>query len=102
VRAHLDREFGEDVATLAQKMLIGYSPQEAASRETYAQLVGLLSPDQESVGIRELALDALKRLTGRDNLGYDPDHPGGKGLEAWNELLRRNELRPLSPRAKAK
>ena len=46
------------------------------------------------MGIRELALDTLKRLTGRDDLGYDPDKPAGKGFDAWNDLLRRNELRP--------
>ena len=46
-----------------------------------------------AVGIRELALDTLRRLTGRDDLGYDPDKPAGKGFDAWNDLLRRNELR---------
>jgi hypothetical protein len=102
VREQLDEEFGAKLGSLAQHMLIGFSPEEASNRDTYPRLVGLLSPEQQSVGIRELALDTLKRLTGRDDLGYDPDHPGGKGLEAWNELLRRNELRPLAPRAKAK
>ena len=58
------------------------------------------------MGIRELALDTLRRLTGRDDLGYDPDKPAGKGFDAWNDLLRRNELRtpnapPRPARAKA-
>jgi len=101
-REQLDEEFGAKLGALAQHMLVGYSPDEVANRDTYARLVGLLSPEQDSVGIRELALDTLKRLTGRDDLGYDPDHPSGKGLEAWNDLLRRNELRPLTPRPKAK
>jgi hypothetical protein len=87
-------------------MLIGFSPEEVAKGDVYPRLVALLSPEQEPVGIRELALDNLKRLTGRDDLGYDPDHPAdhppGKGLDAWLDLLRKNELRPLGPRAKAR
>ena len=103
VRGQLDEEFGESVGAVAQRMLVGYSPEEVSKGDIYPKLVALLSADQPSVGIRELALDSLKRLTGRDDLGYDPDHPTGKGLEAWNDLLRRNELRPLAPRpAKAK
>jgi len=102
VREPLNDEFGAKLGGQAEHMLIGYTPEEAANRDTYPRLVALLSPDQTSIGIRELALDTLKRLTGRDDLGYDPDQPAGKGFEAWNELLRRNELRPLQTRAKAK
>ncbi len=105
VQAQLAEEFGDNVGAIAYRMLVGYSPDDVAKNDVYPRLVGLLSQDQPSVGIRELALDTLRRLTGRDNLGYDPDHPGGKGLEAWNDLLRRNELKPLVPRttkAKAK
>jgi hypothetical protein len=101
VREQLDEEFGGKLAAQAEHMLIGYTPEEAASRDTYARLVALLAPEQAPAGIRELALDTLKRLTGRDDLGYNPDQPPGKGLDAWNDLLRRNELRPL-PRTKAK
>jgi hypothetical protein len=100
VRAQLDEEFGENVGAFAQHMLVGFTPDEVAKGDFYPRLVGLLSSDQPSIGIRELALDSLKRLTGRDDLGYDPDHPAGKGLDAWNDLLRRNELRPLRPAAK--
>ena len=87
-RAQLDEEFGENVGAIAQHMLVGYSPEEVAKGDIYPRLVGLLSQDQPSVGIRELALDTLRRLTGRDDMGYDPDHPMGKGLDAWNDLLR--------------
>jgi hypothetical protein len=96
VRAELDDQFGENLGGLAQHMLIGYTPQEGAKPELLTRLVGLLSPEQESIGLRELALDTLKRLTGRDDLGYDPDKPAGKGLDAWNDLVRRNELRPAA------
>jgi hypothetical protein len=102
VREQLDLEFGENLGQLAHHMLTGYTTEEAAKRDVYPGLVGLLAPDQPKVGLRELALDTLKRLKGRDDLGYDPDHPGGKGLEAWTELLRPGEARPSGPRAKAK
>ncbi len=72
--------------------------------EVQTRLVGLLSPDREDggiVGIRELAVETLSRLTGRDTLGYNPDKPEGKGYDAWNDLLRRNELRPLATRPAA-
>lgn len=98
VRAALDEEF-QDLGGFAQHMLIGYTPEEAARPDLYAKLVDLLSPEQASLGIRELALDALKRLTGRDDLGYDPDKPAGRGFDAWRDLLRRNELRPPAPSA---
>jgi hypothetical protein len=102
VREQLNEEFSERTGALVERMLVGYSPQEAANREIYPRLVGLLAPEQESVGIRELALDTLKRLTGRDDLGYDPDKPGGKGLEAWKDLLQRGQLHPISASPKAK
>jgi hypothetical protein len=102
VREQLDLEFGEKLGPLAHHMLIGYTSEEAAKRDVYPSLVGLLSADQPKVGLRELALDTLKRLKARDDLGYDPDHPGGRGLEAWTELLRPAEGRPGGQRAKGK
>jgi hypothetical protein len=100
VRTALDKEFGEDLGGVAMHMLGGYTPDEAARPDLYVRLVGLLSAEQPSVGIRELALETLQRLTGRDNLGYDPDKPAdGRGFEAWNNLLQRNELRPPAPPA---
>jgi serine/threonine protein kinase len=84
---------GEQQTPLVEKMLVGYSSQEASKPELFKQLVGLLSADQESVGVRELAMDELKRLTGRDDLGYSADHPEGSGLSAWKELLSRGDLK---------
>ncbi len=98
VRPALDEEFGENLGGEALHMLGGYTSEEAARPDLYARLVGLLSAEQQYVGIRELAIETLKRLTRRDDLGYDPDRPNGKGLEAWNNLLQRNELRPPAPR----
>jgi hypothetical protein len=100
VRDELIREFGEDTASTVGKMLMGFSPPEASSPEVFEQLVGLLAPEQVH-GVRELALDNLKRLTARDDLGYDPDHPEGKGLTAWKELQRQGKLRVSTPRPKS-
>ena len=90
----LVQEFGDETGSILGKMLVGFTPEEAANPETYQRLIALLPPDQPSVGLRELALDSLKRLTGRGDLGYDPDHPEGKGLTTWKELQRKGELRP--------
>jgi hypothetical protein len=103
VRDQLVEEFGEDTAAFVGKMLIGFSPEEASNPQVYEQLVALLAPEQQSIGVRELALDTLKRLTARsDDLGYNPDHPEGKGYTAWRELQRQGKLRPGAPRPKAK
>jgi hypothetical protein len=102
MRDQLVEEFGEDTAAFVGKMLIGFSHEEASNPQVYEQLVGMLSPEQQSIGVRELALDTLKRLTGRrDDLGYDPDHAEGKGYSAWKELQRQGKLRLANPRAKS-
>ena len=92
VRDQLNEEFGQEMAADVEKLLRIFPSEVAAVRDMIPRLVGWLSPDQESIGIRELSLDTLKRLTGRDDLGYDPDHPSGKGLDSWNQLLRNGEL----------
>ena len=103
VRDQLIEEFGEDTAAFVGKMLIGFSAEEAANPQVYEQLVAMLAPEQQSIGVRELALATLKQLTGRnDDLGYDPDHPEGRGYSAWKELQRQGKLRPAAPRSKAK
>jgi hypothetical protein len=101
MREQLVQEFGDDLAALADKMLIGFTAEEASNPTVFQRLVELMAPEQPSIGVRELALDTLKRLTGRDDLGYNADRPEGKALTAWRELLRRGELRPLPrpPRA---
>jgi hypothetical protein len=102
VRDKLVQEFGEDTASVAGKMLVGFSSQEAANPQLFGQLIALLSPEEGSLGVRELAIDTLKRLTGHDDKGYDPDHPEGKGLAAWRDLDRQGKLRLAAPRAKTK
>jgi hypothetical protein len=98
----LVQEFGDPTAALVEKMLVGYSQEEASKPELFKQLVGLLSPQQESIGVRELALDTLKRLTGRDDLGYSADQPAGQGLTAWKDLLQKGELKVRAPSPRPK
>ena len=90
----LQSEFGDEQGAIAMKLLVGYTVKEAREEATYEQLVKLLSAADPSYGLRELALDDLQSLTGRDDLGYDPDRPEGKGLRAWKDLQRNHELRP--------
>jgi hypothetical protein len=102
VKEQLVQEFGDDKAPMVDKMLIGFSPDEASRPQLFELLVATLGPDQEPVGVRELAIDNLKRLTGRDDLGYDADHPAEKGLNAWKDLQRQGKLRLATPRTKTK
>ncbi len=102
IHDQLVREFGDEKASLVEKMLIGYSEQEASKPELFKQLVVLLSPEEESLGVRELALDTLQRLTGRTDLGYSADQPDGEGLSAWKDLLQKGELRARAPSPRPK
>ncbi len=100
VHDQLAEEFGDDTSSFVEKMLVGYSAADASNAQLYERLVAALGPEQESVGVRELALDTLKQLTGRGDLGYDVDEPEGKGLKAWKDLLREGKLRPTPARPK--
>ncbi|MHB1560269.1 MAG: HEAT repeat domain-containing protein, partial [Isosphaeraceae bacterium] len=105
VRDELIQLLGDELGEVTHHMLIGYTPEEFARPDLAVLLVGLLSPDHQEdgiVGVRELALVTLRQMTGRDDLGYNPDKPAGKGFDAWNDLLRRNELRPPAPRPNGK
>ncbi|MFO0910250.1 MAG: hypothetical protein U0794_18220, partial [Isosphaeraceae bacterium] len=102
VRDQLKRELGDELALTAEKLLVGYDDTEAKDEATYDQLVQLLgSTDDAELGIRELALDNLRQLTGRDDHEYDPEKPEGAGLRAWRELLKNHDLKPAPARPKA-
>ncbi len=96
VNEQLVEEFGDETAAMAGKMIVGFSPQEAASPQLFSELIELLSPAEQSVGVRALAVDTLKRLTGKGDMGYDPDHPEA-GHAAWVDLEREGKLRPTAP-----
>ena len=88
----------EESADKIEKLLIGYSAKEAADEATGAQLVNMLK-DTEDVSVRELAIEALQKLSRRaDRLGYDPDKPTENGgLKAWQDLVQRHEVRIPQP-----
>ena len=96
LRNQLQTDFGGDQAATVEKLLVGYTSKEAREDPTYATLVQLLG--NADVGVRELALDNLQSLTGRDDLDYDPDKPDGRGLRAWKDLQRDHELRQAGAR----
>lgn len=102
LRNQLQIFFGDDIAARVEKLLVGFTLKESRDKNTYKQLVTDLSSPE--VAIRELAIENLQSLTGRDNLGYDADRPDqGGGLKAWKDLDKNNELRPMAtPEAEAR
>ena len=103
LREQLKRDLGDELAATAEKLLVGYTPKEANDPATYVSLVTILGMgDEPEVGLRELALNNLTNLTGRDSLDFDPEHPDGPGLKAWRELLKNKELKPAATKGAAK
>ncbi len=90
VREALVRQYDQPWAEATERLLVGYRLEEAKDDATMAKLVEYLAA-APSRGTRQLALDNLRALTGRDTLEYDPDSPEGKGLKAWQDLVRRKE-----------
>ncbi len=87
IREALVRQYDEKYAQVTEKLIIGFSPEEAKQEITLALLVEYLAVSP-SRGTRQLALDNLRTLTNRaDDLEYDPDMPEGKGLKAWQDLV---------------
>ncbi len=88
VREQLVEEFGEETAAIAGKMLVGFTPQEAANPALVGQLIGLLSPEERSLGVRELAFDTLKRpqpgMTTRGTIPTIPKARGWRPGKSWN------------------
>jgi len=99
VHEQLERDFGPQHGSTIERLLIGFTAKDARDEATYKALVDQLrAPD---VGVRELALDNLRSLTGRDDLQYDADKPDGPGLKAWRDLSDHHELRPAATVGKA-
>ena len=91
VRDALTRQYEDPWARNAEQLIVGF-PRSARDEATMTRLVEDLA-NGPTRGIRALALDNLRALTGRDSLEYDPDSPTeGKGLRAWQDLNRRKEL----------
>jgi hypothetical protein len=70
----LRNSYGPDQGATIEKLLIGDTLKEGREDDTYKNHFDLLS--NEDLGVRELVLDNLRVLTGRDELGlgYDPDY----------------------------
>lgn len=102
LREQLDEEFGEDNGRTVLKLLIGYSQDEASGPEAFRRLVEMLSPRNPSLPVRELALDNLETLSGRDDQGYDPEKPDEKSYTTWKSLLNSGDLKPASKRKAAR
>jgi hypothetical protein len=90
VREALVRQYDQPWNGVTEKLIVGYRPEDAKDDAILVKLVEYLSA-APSRGTRQLALDNLRTLTGRDTLEYDPDSPEGKGLKAWQDLVRRKE-----------
>ncbi len=88
----LELDLGAADGARLGKLLIGFSAQEATPA-VIEDLVAALSVDEPSVGLRELAFDNLRRLTGRDAPEYDPDKPE-PGHAAWRKLWEEGALKP--------
>lgn len=88
----LQVDFGEFDRAWLQKLFLGFDDEDAASPKTYEELVQNLSSRNDSVGVRELAFDNLKRLSGRTTIPYNADDPE-TGHAAWKQLLDDGELR---------
>jgi len=71
-----------DVALL-RSLLTGSAADE--DLEGKKRLVTALEHDARL--IRQLALERLMRISGRDSMGFDPDDPTAKGLEAWKSWI---------------
>ena len=95
IRTLLEETWGAERAGTVEQLLRGYSAARAKDEATLTALVELLSsPD---AGIRELAIENLQALTGRDRMQYDPDQPDGPGLQAWKDLLTNRAAAPAEP-----
>lgn len=88
----LQLDFGEFDRAWIQKLFLGFNDEDAAKSKTYEDLVQALSDRNNSVGVRELAFDNLKRLSGRTTIPYNADDPEA-GHAAWKKLLDDGELR---------
>ncbi|WP_165227418.1 HEAT repeat domain-containing protein [Aquisphaera insulae] len=96
LRQALDEEFGPEVGQVAESLLVGRTPPDSPQPEALKRLVDLLSPRDQPLVIRSLALDNLMTITGRGDQGYDPDKADEKGYNAWKTLSARGELKPAA------
>lgn len=90
----LEQDLGPDNRGRLGKLLLGYTAEDATPA-AIEDLVETLSSREPSPGLRELAIDNLRRLTGRDAPAYDPDKPE-QGYAAWRKLREDGALKPVA------
>lgn len=96
VRAAVVRQKGEDEAGLAYRLLWGFSPEQLADGSDKL-LVDLLT--HSSLDFRVLAINALRRITGRTHL-YHPHLPEPRRRTAqrdWEQRLAAKEIVYATP-----
>jgi hypothetical protein len=64
-------------------------------------LVELLSARDQSLVVRELAFDNLRAITGRGDLGYNPESPDEKSVNAWKTAVTKDQAKPALKRKTA-
>jgi hypothetical protein len=101
LRAQLEDDFGEQAGRALEKLLIGYSADEAAKKETHQRLLEYASPRSPSLPLRELAIENLKTITGRDAKGYDPEAPDEKAYNGWKSQFTQGEIKVVPKRKTA-
>jgi hypothetical protein len=99
LREQLEEEFGEKTSQVIERLLIGVPKEEASKSEA---LVDFLSPRNSSLAVRELALDDLRTVTGRDELAYDPEHPDEKSYNALKSTLKEGDTKAAPKRKTAR
>jgi hypothetical protein len=74
---------GDEESLLLRSLFAPKSDEE--SLENKRALVTALEHDARL--IRQLALSRLMQISGRDSMGFDPDEPTPKGVEAWRAWI---------------
>jgi hypothetical protein len=101
LRAQLDDDFGEQAGRTLEKLLIGYTADEAAKKEIHQRLLEFASPRSPSLPLRELAVENLKTITGRDAKGYDPEQPDEKAYNGLKSQFSQGEPKVVPKRKTA-
>ncbi|WZO96675.1 hypothetical protein EP7_003680 [Isosphaeraceae bacterium EP7] len=96
LQAEIMKVFGDEVGEVVQKLLLGFSEAESKADATYTQLVADLNAPE--LAVRQLAVDNLIRLTGRDDMEFDPDKPDATGLKNWQDWLVQRKANPANRR----
>lgn len=90
LREELAQSVREESVPVFEKLIWGFSPQDAQDPEVSRQMIDWMKDDQ--VAIRQLAFEFVSRVTGRsyDYLPIAPLVQRRSALSRWEEFLKRN------------